>query len=93
MKHKRIYILAVLFLAALWLGTALAGVFHHHDHSDPMGEHCALCLALQVLSLPVLSLVFALVVFTNSAFIASNDILPPEQCRGCIPLRSPPLSA
>ncbi len=86
--------IAVWVLAGLWLATALAGVFHHHDHSDPMGEHCALCLALQTIAMPALALVLALFsILCTAVFVASNAVLPLWQCRGCIPLRSPPLSA
>ncbi len=88
----RTHRIAVWLLAALWLGTALAGVFHHHDHSDPLGDHCALCLALQTIAMPVLALVLALfTVLCTAVFAVSNAVLPRWQCRGCIPLRSPPL--
>jgi len=84
----------VWLLAALWLATALAGAFHHHDHSDPLGEHCTLCLALQTIAMPLLALVLALFsIPCTYVFVFSNDMLPVWQCRGCIPLRSPPLSS
>lgn len=89
----RTHKIAVWLLAALWLGMALAGAFHHHDHSDPMGDHCALCLALQTIAMPVLALTLAFFFQISHVFATRNDVLPLWQCRGCIPLRSPPLFA